>query len=178
MFFFDKPVPFQLSSLLPTSPNHQRRGSSSSEKGFFSSFTNHSSSSGIGGSNSQATTPTSAGPGLLLGTPQTPQLNIITGRPAWVERELATRIRVPHTFLVHSYKKPTLCQHCKKLLKGFFRQGKQCKDCEYSWSPFEDSPLGNAGTRRTTKFANLSCFLFSSVQANTMCTRSARRKCR
>ena len=116
----------QLSSLLPTSPNHQRRGSSSSEKGFFSSFTNHSSStSGIGGSNSQATTPTSAtGPGFsaLLGTPQT----YISGRPAWIERELAGRIRVPHTFLVHSYKKPTLCQYCKKLLKGFFRQGKQC----------------------------------------------------
>ena len=54
----------------------------------------------------------------------------LMGRPAWVERELAGRIRVPHTFLVHSYKIPTVCQHCKKLLKGLFKQGLQCKDCK------------------------------------------------
>lgn len=49
------------------------------------------------------------------------------GRPVWVERELAGRIRVPHTFVVHSYTRPTVCQHCKKLLKGLIRQGLQCK---------------------------------------------------
>ncbi|XP_022252201.1 serine/threonine-protein kinase D1-like isoform X2 [Limulus polyphemus] len=52
------------------------------------------------------------------------------GRPPWVDRELAGRIRVPHTFVVHSYTRPTLCQYCKKLLKGLFRQGMQCKDCK------------------------------------------------
>lgn len=69
---------------------------------------------------------------VLLSTPpnrekRSPSLNM--GRPAWVERELAGRIRIPHTFVVHSYTKPTMCMHCKKLLKGFFRQGVQCKDC-------------------------------------------------
>ena len=39
----------------------------------------------------------------------------------------ATRIKVPHTFQVHSYKKPTVCQYCKKLLKGLIRQGIQCR---------------------------------------------------
>uniref|UniRef100_A0A3B4Y7J8 Protein kinase D1 n=1 Tax=Seriola lalandi dorsalis TaxID=1841481 RepID=A0A3B4Y7J8_SERLL len=27
---------------------------------------------------------------------------------------------------------PTVCQHCKKLLKGLFRQGLQCKDCKFN----------------------------------------------
>ncbi|XP_076360399.1 serine/threonine-protein kinase D1-like isoform X2 [Tachypleus tridentatus] len=52
------------------------------------------------------------------------------GRPPWVDRELAGRIKVPHTFVVHSYTRPTVCKHCKKLLRGLFRQGMQCKDCK------------------------------------------------
>lgn len=56
----------------------------------------------------------------------------LMGRPVWVERELAGRIRVPHSFMVHSYTRPTICQHCKKLLKGLFRQGLQCKDCKFN----------------------------------------------
>lgn len=56
----------------------------------------------------------------------------VMGRPAWVERELATRIRIPHTFQVHSYKVPTVCHFCKKLLTGLFKQGYQCKDCKYN----------------------------------------------
>lgn len=59
-----------------------------------------------------------------------PSLNM--GRPAWVEKELANKTRIPHTFLVHSYGKPTVCQHCRKLLKGLFRQGLQCKDCKFN----------------------------------------------
>lgn len=70
----------------------------------------------------------------LLSTPnlkeKRPSLNM--GRPAWVEKELANKIRIPHTFLVHSYGKPTVCQHCRKLLKGLFRQGLQCKDCKFN----------------------------------------------
>ncbi|KAH0949898.1 hypothetical protein HN011_003302 [Eciton burchellii] len=54
------------------------------------------------------------------------------GRPVWVERELATRIKIPHTFVVHTYTRPTVCGHCKKLLKGIFKQGLQCKDCQYN----------------------------------------------
>nr|XP_002131681.1 serine/threonine-protein kinase D1 [Ciona intestinalis] len=51
-------------------------------------------------------------------------------RPLWMERSPA--IRVPHTFQVHTYTRPTVCMHCKKLLKGFFKQGLQCKDCKFN----------------------------------------------
>lgn len=36
------------------------------------------------------------------------------------------RPQVPHTFHIHSYTKPTVCQYCHRLLKGLFRQGLQC----------------------------------------------------
>ena len=36
-------------------------------------------------------------------------------------------IEVPHILMVHNYKKPTVCHYCKKLLKGIFVQGLQCK---------------------------------------------------
>ncbi|XP_038074705.1 serine/threonine-protein kinase D3-like isoform X3 [Patiria miniata] len=54
------------------------------------------------------------------------------GRPLWVEKAVASRIKVPHTFVVHSYTKPTICQYCRKLLVGLFRQGIQCKDCKFN----------------------------------------------
>uniref|UniRef100_A0A8C4WZF9 protein kinase C n=1 Tax=Eptatretus burgeri TaxID=7764 RepID=A0A8C4WZF9_EPTBU len=54
------------------------------------------------------------------------------GRPVWVDRAVASKVKVPHTFVVHSYKKPTVCQFCKRLLKGLFRQGVQCKDCKFN----------------------------------------------
>lgn len=50
-----------------------------------------------------------------------------SGRPIWMEREVLGRIKVPHTFVVHNYTRPTICQWCRKLLKGLFRQGVQCK---------------------------------------------------
>ncbi|CAG9764072.1 unnamed protein product [Ceutorhynchus assimilis] len=55
------------------------------------------------------------------------------GRPTWLDRDPSSRmIRIPHTFVIHSYTRPTVCQHCKKLLKGLFKQGLQCKDCNYN----------------------------------------------
>lgn len=42
------------------------------------------------------------------------------------------RCKIPHTFSLHSYTRPTVCQHCKKLLRGLFKQGVQCKDCHYN----------------------------------------------
>lgn len=54
------------------------------------------------------------------------------GRPVWVDREMATRIKIPHTFVVHTYTRPTVCGLCKKLLRGLFKQGLQCKDCQYN----------------------------------------------
>lgn len=39
---------------------------------------------------------------------------------------------IPHTFEVHTYTRPTVCRHCKKLLRGLFKQGLQCRDCHYN----------------------------------------------
>ncbi|ENN72969.1 hypothetical protein YQE_10400, partial [Dendroctonus ponderosae] len=55
------------------------------------------------------------------------------GRSTWLDRDVPCRVlRIPHTFVIHSYTRPTVCQHCKKLLKGLFKQGLQCKDCNYN----------------------------------------------
>lgn len=42
------------------------------------------------------------------------------------------RCKIPHTFALHTYTRPTVCQLCKKLLRGLFKQGVQCKDCHYN----------------------------------------------
>ncbi|KAB1267097.1 Serine/threonine-protein kinase D3 [Camelus dromedarius] len=55
-----------------------------------------------------------------------------SGRPIWMEKMVMCRVKVPHTFAVHSYTRPTICQYCKRLLKGLFRQGMQCKDCRFN----------------------------------------------
>ncbi|CAL8325805.1 unnamed protein product [Lota lota] len=64
-----------------------------------------------------------------------------TSRPAsWVEPPVwlgvgysdAVKTRVPHTFHIHSYTKPTVCRYCHRLLKGLFRQGLQCTDCRFN----------------------------------------------
>ncbi|XP_061099188.1 serine/threonine-protein kinase D3 isoform X2 [Conger conger] len=55
-----------------------------------------------------------------------------SGRPIWMEKMVLGRVKVPHTFAVHTYTRPTICQFCKRLLKGLFRQGMQCKDCKFN----------------------------------------------
>ncbi|XP_066143838.1 serine/threonine-protein kinase D3 isoform X1 [Euwallacea fornicatus] len=52
--------------------------------------------------------------------------------PSLSARSDCRAVRIPHTFVIHSYTRPTVCQHCKKLLKGLFKQGLQCKDCNYN----------------------------------------------
>ncbi|ELK28541.1 Serine/threonine-protein kinase D1 [Myotis davidii] len=54
------------------------------------------------------------------------------GRPIQLDKILMSKVKVPHTFVIHSYTRPTVCQYCKKLLKGLFRQGLQCKDCRFN----------------------------------------------
>eukprot|EP00117_Sycon_ciliatum_P006108 scpid23409/ scgid0853/ Serine/threonine-protein kinase D3; Protein kinase C nu type; Protein kinase EPK2; nPKC-nu len=58
------------------------------------------------------------------------------GRPVWIDREIASRrdceVEVPHTFVLHNYKRPTICMLCRRLLIGLIRQGMQCKDCKYN----------------------------------------------
>ncbi|KAM9356125.1 serine/threonine-protein kinase D3 [Pholidichthys leucotaenia] len=55
-----------------------------------------------------------------------------SGRPIWMDMMEKTRVKVPHTFSIHTYTRPTICQFCKRLLKGLFRQGMQCKDCRFN----------------------------------------------
>uniref|UniRef100_A0A4W4F9H3 Serine/threonine-protein kinase n=1 Tax=Electrophorus electricus TaxID=8005 RepID=A0A4W4F9H3_ELEEL len=55
-----------------------------------------------------------------------------SGRPIWMDKLVLGRVKVPHTFNVHTYTRPTMCQYCKRLLKGLFRQGMQCKDCKFN----------------------------------------------
>lgn len=70
---------------------------------------------------------------LLLLLSQRPLLaagkrnSLLSGRPIWMEKMVLGRVKVPHTFSVHTYTRPTICQSCKRLLKGLFRQGMQCK---------------------------------------------------
>ncbi|KAK2862969.1 hypothetical protein Q5P01_002502 [Channa striata] len=60
--------------------------------------------------------------------------------PSWAEAPVwlgvgygdRSRPQVPHTFHIHSYTKPTVCQYCHRLLKGLFRQGLQCSDCKFN----------------------------------------------
>jgi len=56
----------------------------------------------------------------------------IHGRPAWVEVKMANRPKIPHTWVIHTYTKPTKCHFCNKLLVGVIKQGVQCKDCRYN----------------------------------------------
>ncbi|KAK4320510.1 hypothetical protein Pmani_008632 [Petrolisthes manimaculis] len=74
-------------------------------------------------------TSTTSSPNMKCGRPS---FSGSVGRPAWVEKELAGRIKVPHSFALHSYTTPTVCHYCKRLLKGLFRQGVQCKDCKFN----------------------------------------------
>ncbi|KAL6440063.1 hypothetical protein ACFW04_003000 [Cataglyphis niger] len=113
------------SSAMLNVPRSPSQGSTSS----LTSITddNHSSNST---SNASQTNSTLAIPSIM--TPKQSASPSLGGRPVWVERELATRIKIPHTFVVHTYTRPTVCGHCKKLLKGIFKQGLQCKDCQYN----------------------------------------------
>ncbi|VEN36806.1 unnamed protein product [Callosobruchus maculatus] len=89
-------------------------------------------SGGSGGSNTSLASVNSThteDSGLFPSTNRSPSLG---GRPIWIEKELSSRVRIPHTFVLHTYTRPTVCQYCRKLLKGLFKQGLQCKDCNYN----------------------------------------------
>uniref|UniRef100_A0A671M3C3 protein kinase C n=1 Tax=Sinocyclocheilus anshuiensis TaxID=1608454 RepID=A0A671M3C3_9TELE len=80
-----------------------------------------------------------------------------SGRPIWMEKMVLGRVKVPHTFVIHTYTRPTICQFCKRLLKGLFRQGMQCKDCKFnchkrcaSKVPKDCLGVFNGGMRRSS----------------------------
>ncbi|KAJ6663773.1 hypothetical protein lerEdw1_009852 [Lerista edwardsae] len=64
------------------------------------------------------------------------------GRPIELDKLFLSKVKVPHTFLIHSYTRPTVCQFCKKLLKGLFRQGLQCKGGIANSTATSAAPLG------------------------------------
>lgn len=74
----------------------------------------------------------------LGGEPRNSRSKSWSGRPIWMEREVQSRIKVPHTFNVRNYTRPTMCQYCKKLLRGLFRQGMQCKGISWMDSKCKD----------------------------------------
>ncbi|CAG0887009.1 unnamed protein product [Cyprideis torosa] len=65
---------------------------------------------------------TSASVSVRLGPPEGRRRGERSGR--------AASLRIPHTWEVHSFAKPTFCNACKKLLVGFLKQGLQCRDCK------------------------------------------------
>jgi len=89
--------------------------------------------------NSSLETNSTDGSNLLIpqsrgsSTPGTPRRSVnVHGRPAWVDMQMANRLKIPHTFVLHTYTKPTKCQFCNKVLVGVFKQGLQCKDCKFN----------------------------------------------
>uniref|UniRef100_A0A8P4KGX8 protein kinase C n=1 Tax=Dicentrarchus labrax TaxID=13489 RepID=A0A8P4KGX8_DICLA len=84
-----------------------------------------------------STTSLSSSQSLRLSTTESPRTpsdarRFYTGRPVHLDKILMSKVKVPHTFAVHSYTRPTVCQYCKRLLRGLFRQGLQCKDCKFN----------------------------------------------
>uniref|UniRef100_A0A8C6U0T2 Serine/threonine-protein kinase n=1 Tax=Neogobius melanostomus TaxID=47308 RepID=A0A8C6U0T2_9GOBI len=65
-------------------------------------------------------------------TSSTTEETSLIRRPVHLDKMLMTKVKVPHTFAIHSYTRPTVCQYCKRLLRGLFRQGLQCKDCKFN----------------------------------------------
>ncbi|XP_035775867.1 serine/threonine-protein kinase D3-like [Anopheles albimanus] len=52
--------------------------------------------------------------------------------PSLTNRGAGQPFKIPHSFSIHTYTRPTVCQYCKKLLRGLFKQGVQCRDCHYN----------------------------------------------
>jgi len=114
---------------IPNDCSHRKKRRNSFTDTSNSSLLGYCSSVGansIDGSNFLIAREGSASPG----TPK--KSSNIHGRPAWVDMHLANRLKIPHTFVLHTYTKPTKCHFCNKVLVGVFKQGLQCKDCRFN----------------------------------------------
>lgn len=83
-----------------------------------------------------------------------------------------TRVKVPHTFAIHTYTRPTICQYCKRLLKGLFRQGMQCKGRPTN----EDSATEDVERQRFTTTITF-CFLDCRFNCHKRCASKVPRDC-
>ena len=60
------------------------------------------------------------------------QGQVWSGRPLWMDRaQRRNKVAVPHTFSVHTYTIPTVCQHCKKLVSFYVYVGLCVCVCMY-----------------------------------------------
>jgi len=48
--------------------------------------------------------------------------SVTVGRPHWLDVQMAQRIKIPHTFVIHTYTRPTKCFYCNKMLVGVYKQ--------------------------------------------------------
>ncbi|TPP59396.1 Serine/threonine-protein kinase D1 [Fasciola gigantica] len=85
---------------------------------------------------------------------------LLYGRPLWTQQVHNIPVEVPHTFELHRSAKPTVCQHCRKLLHGLFRQDcklwvhKKCaslvpNNCEGEQFLMDDMGQNKDGSLRT-----------------------------
>lgn len=96
-----------------------------------------------------------------------------SGRPIWMDKMEKTRVKVPHTFAIHTYTRPTICQYCKRLLKGLFRQGMQCKGRLTN----EDSATEDVEQQRFTITIITFCFLDCRFNCHKRCASKVPRDC-
>ncbi|XP_049545517.1 serine/threonine-protein kinase D3 [Anopheles darlingi] len=84
-----------------------------------------------GGSSNSLASDETAGAGTMLyvsgGSTTRPSRS-----PSLTNRGAGQPFKIPHSFSIHTYTRPTVCQYCKKLLRGLFKQGVQCRDCHYN----------------------------------------------
>uniref|UniRef100_H0ZE13 Serine/threonine-protein kinase n=1 Tax=Taeniopygia guttata TaxID=59729 RepID=H0ZE13_TAEGU len=69
-----------------------------------------------------------------------------SGRPIWMDKMVLCRVKVPHTFAVHSYTRPTICQYCKRLLKGLFQPASPGQDLDMPME-VDSSEMNSDGSR-------------------------------
>ena len=66
-------------------------------------------------------TPEVASMSLKRSNTTSSQSQVWSGRPLWMDRaQRRNKVEIPHTFSVHTYTIPTVCQHCKKLVSFIF----------------------------------------------------------
>uniref|UniRef100_A0A182QBL7 protein kinase C n=1 Tax=Anopheles farauti TaxID=69004 RepID=A0A182QBL7_9DIPT len=87
-----------------------------------------------GGSSNSLASDETAGAGTMLYTSGASGMLRQSRSPSLTSRGAAGHPipKIPHSFSIHTYTRPTVCQYCKKLLRGLFKQGVQCRDCHYN----------------------------------------------